>query len=395
MGLLRFLLAIAVVVSHLQLSRAYAVSGGDAVKVFFMISGFYMAMILREKYGRGLNGVIPFWKNRFLRLYPLYVVVLAASISWHLFCTWMTHGGTPVPSVIRIAHELPWWQCTWVWVTNLGLVGTDLPSLFHWSKNEGLRFLAALPADDVNGVVWMGYTVWVRQAWSIGAEIWFYALAPLLAFASRRALAGFGFATALITLGFHYYLPGPAYFFWPALLSYFVLGIGLFRLHAYLELEWHLPQSETMRGLIGASSVLWLVVLPWAGLPLPPLLLYATAAVSIPILFAVTKQNELDRRIGNLSYGIYLNHLLVTSIVAVAIKRLQLPPMGLVPLVILGSCCFALITERLVERPIERIRARIATARVQSALCAAPVAELELPARPVRTAPHENQNGRL
>jgi len=41
------------------------INGHDAVHVFFVISGFYMAMILRRKYGISRQGLRDFALNRF------------------------------------------------------------------------------------------------------------------------------------------------------------------------------------------------------------------------------------------------------------------------------------------------------------------------------------------
>ena len=78
MGLLRLFLAISVLVTHLRYGRGIFgfsfLNGGLAVECFFMISGFYMALVLNEKYNyRGSYWA--FIQQRFLRLYPLYFVV--------------------------------------------------------------------------------------------------------------------------------------------------------------------------------------------------------------------------------------------------------------------------------------------------------------------------------
>ena len=51
MGLLRLLLALAVVGAHSGF--AFILEGREAVTLFFIISGFYMALILNESYTRG------------------------------------------------------------------------------------------------------------------------------------------------------------------------------------------------------------------------------------------------------------------------------------------------------------------------------------------------------
>lgn len=71
MGTLRFLLAISVylVHSHDLWGGIRFVKAGIAVEAFFIISGFYMALILSEKY-LGNTGYRLFYINRFLRLFP-------------------------------------------------------------------------------------------------------------------------------------------------------------------------------------------------------------------------------------------------------------------------------------------------------------------------------------
>ena len=77
MGILRILLAISVVLSHSSsIFRVSFVGGPLAVQAFFIISGFYMSLILNEKYIGVNNSYKLFISNRFLRLYPMYWVIL-------------------------------------------------------------------------------------------------------------------------------------------------------------------------------------------------------------------------------------------------------------------------------------------------------------------------------
>lgn len=51
MGLIRILLAISVIIAHTESILGFNMVGGTlAVQAFFIISGFYMALILSEKY---------------------------------------------------------------------------------------------------------------------------------------------------------------------------------------------------------------------------------------------------------------------------------------------------------------------------------------------------------
>ncbi len=361
MGLLRITLAIAVVVAHMQLSRSFMISGGQAVKIFFMISGFYMAMILQQKYGLNRAGLADFAKNRFLRLYPLYLFTLVATILWHLTCEVATHGGTPEPLLLHFSKAAPVLQSIWLWIANLGLLGTDIPSLIHWDPMQGLRFFADLPHEESNGVFWMGYAVWVRQAWSIGAEIWFYLAAPFLAFLPKLWMKVLLWvALCLFTLWLQSTHPGPAYYFWPALLSYFATGTLLFEFYQVAHLRKMVGELPLIaKRCIHFSPLIWAILLPLGGCQMQDWLQNFLAAITIPFLFAVTFDNRVDRFVGELSYGVYLNHLLVISVVAVGIKNMGLPPQAYFPLVLLSCGVFSYLTSMLIELPIDRIRARI------------------------------------
>ena len=73
MGLVRVALALAVLLSHLPLASYKFLSGGLAVQSFFIVSGFYMALVLGGKY----KDVGLFYSNRLLRLFPTYFVTCA------------------------------------------------------------------------------------------------------------------------------------------------------------------------------------------------------------------------------------------------------------------------------------------------------------------------------
>ena len=59
MGSLRFLLAFAVAAGHALGSFNFPnvyLAGGEAVQIFYMISGFLIALILRDKYADSASG---------------------------------------------------------------------------------------------------------------------------------------------------------------------------------------------------------------------------------------------------------------------------------------------------------------------------------------------------
>jgi peptidoglycan/LPS O-acetylase OafA/YrhL len=77
-GILRFLLAYLVVLSHLVGSDYLAHFGFYAVRGFFVISGFFITAALNEVYGFDAGR---FWANRLLRLLPPYYVVCLLTLA--------------------------------------------------------------------------------------------------------------------------------------------------------------------------------------------------------------------------------------------------------------------------------------------------------------------------
>ena len=82
MGTFRFVLAIAVMLSHIvaivgpsvvnRESLHILVWSGHAVFAFFIISGFYMSLIINENYAKLPDGIRRLYLNRALRLYPVH-----------------------------------------------------------------------------------------------------------------------------------------------------------------------------------------------------------------------------------------------------------------------------------------------------------------------------------
>ena len=94
LGLLRFLLALSVLVGHvhglpglmLNGQTPYLLRGDAAVQSFYVISGFYMALVLDRVYANSARNPLSFWLSRYLRLAPLYILIsdlTAATSSRH------------------------------------------------------------------------------------------------------------------------------------------------------------------------------------------------------------------------------------------------------------------------------------------------------------------------
>ena len=93
MGLIRLLLALSIVAAHSgAIFGSRFVGGQIAVQSFYIISGFYMSLILNEKYIGKNNSFRLFITNRFFKLFPVYWAVLLGTIFFCLCAVILTQG---------------------------------------------------------------------------------------------------------------------------------------------------------------------------------------------------------------------------------------------------------------------------------------------------------------
>ncbi len=345
---MRLLLALAVVAAHTQQFGSFSmVGGGDAVRIFFSISGFYMALILNEKYkDTGL-----FYSNRALRLYPAYLVTLLACIAW-FWVVWTYTGKRPPPYWVPEAlAAMPIWVRAMLSLSDWTMIGLDVPLMLHW-VNQHVVLLPINGGTEPPDGFWMGRILWISHGWSIGMEIWFYILAP---FVVRRGwLVQSVLATASILLMWEMTSDRPlATFFFPANLCFFLGGSLLYRFYRSSLFR---PVSKPVAwGVLSCVSTTLLLVgyAPnWAAAPL-----LCCLTLSFPYLFEAFKKSRLDTFVGNLSYPIYLLHMLVIAVMAAVVHNES----GIIVAVITTVLAVGMV--RYIEEPLDRFRQRRAQAR--------------------------------
>jgi peptidoglycan/LPS O-acetylase OafA/YrhL len=346
MGLLRLLLALSVVAGHSGGIRGFLlVDAGLAVKVFFIVSGFYMTLILSKKYA----DLWLFYSNRALRLWPTYLVVLAASLALYVL-VWIYTGHRPPPEWKVDAYgAMPWWLFFFFGFGNVTMIGLDIMTLFHYLPSVGFRiwhFTRTLQAPD--GAHWAGNLIVVPQAWTISSEIWFYMLVPLLVRRSTLFLA----VLAAASCGLAWWMEswtGLGYYFFPSLLYFFVLGILLYRLYD----AWRSYFERSPLGIAFYCAIpLCFVLMEWLPRAAEAPLVLAFSVVAIPFLFGRFKDQAWDTQLGNLSYPLYLAHALVIDALIVGFRVREGAAVAAVSIVI------ALGLYLLVDRPIDILRQR-------------------------------------
>lgn len=268
LGAFRFFLAILVILSHLWGDMIHG-PGAYSVWCFYLLSGFLVTLILREKYGFTPQGLCRYAFNRVLRIYPTYVVCAVV--------------GAVVLTVFRDANP------------------ASLNPQFRFPSNawEFLRnvFLIPIPTS--------GYFVPVAGA--LATEVGGYVLMPLAAKSRNAAWLGL-LLTAFVHpyLGFSTQAFGSRYaLFLPALLAFFV---GSLCMHYYESLK-RISMPIVSVLVWCAHGCLWLKYpsYPWnAGLYVS-MLCSAWVVVS---LFPI-QSGKTDKFLGDLSYPMFLIHTAV------------------------------------------------------------------------------------
>src|SRR5574337_827021 len=303
MGILRFLLAISVVIAHSSPLFGLTLVGGQiAVQCFYIISGFYMALILNEKY-TGPNSYKVFITNRVLRLFPTYLLVLLLTLSFSAFFV-----NSTVKNWLYYSDKISVSGLFYLAFSNILILGQEA-SLFTFLNDSGTLQLTADFQKTISQFPKLHTFLFVPQAWTVSLELYFYLLAPFLV--RRRPVLIIGLIAGSLLLRLSLIAAGLYgdpwnYRFFPNELALFLSGVLAYKLYRYE------PFQKT------AQKPLFLLVLVsivfYQFLGVPSWLLYCTLALSIPSIFTITKGSHMDSFIGELSYPIYISHLFVIGL---------------------------------------------------------------------------------
>ena len=180
MGLLRFILALSVVLYHSSSIFGFTLVGGQtAVQAFYIISGFYMALILNEKYIGINNSYKLFITNRLLRLYPVYWVVLLLTILYSISVSIYSKGNDFAGFSLYVTYfdKMSLSSFLFLIFTNLSLFLQDTVMFLGLDVTKGNLFFTS----NYKVTTPLLYQfLFIPQAWTIGIELTFYLIAPFV-----------------------------------------------------------------------------------------------------------------------------------------------------------------------------------------------------------------------
>ena len=355
MGLWRLLLALGVVTEHA--GQSYFIGSYTAVQLFFMISGFYMALILlSSRYGNNTK----FYASRLARLFPVYWASILCGLG---FAFWISGSFDTPTTITNLANVLP------------SLYGSD-PVLFAWAVLANLFLLTADFSWFLQNVSVVGHPTSLLvqpPAWTLALELYFYALCPWLIRVRTAFLLVF-IALSLIgrVVMYQYGFDNNPYHarFFPFELLFFVSGILTFRLYARRKNI----LTVFLRGRGGiayslaylAATVFFYDLVKLFPAPalyggfgdyLHSMAMCLLAIPAIVALFSHTRTIPLDRALGELSYPIYVVHYGFVS--TLLHTKLTLPSHLSTFWTTLTLTIFtALMLHFFIQRPVDRWRER-------------------------------------
>lgn len=346
MGLIRFILAAAIVIGHL--GYTYLLNGMVAVQSFFILSGFYMALVINEKYNFE-GGIKFFYHNRILRIFPIYFSVLILT----LLFTLVFHSLGYTQNNLSNWSSLQWDTKLYAIFSNIFIVGQDL--YLH------------LGIDENGGLIWMKYYnnspvklyefILIPQAWTISLELMFYAIAPFLIHNNIKIfyLIIIMFLTLLMRIVIYrmgYYFAPWTYRFFPTELFLFLLGACAYRWHKTKYLVF-----EKRKWQVVAFALMVIIIIVYNQIPLANSqkqpVYYLIFAGLLPFVFNLSKNLKFDFSIGELSYPIYISHIFV---IVFFLKWIALPFRDGGILALFAVIGFSWILNKFIAKPMTQFK---------------------------------------
>jgi peptidoglycan/LPS O-acetylase OafA/YrhL len=296
--------------------------GVTAVVGFYLVSGYVMSSLIQRHYSQP-QAAPGFYLDRALRLLPQYFFYASITLAWQLYSQANTLFLTRAPSASDIFN-------------NLLIVPLNY-YMFNGSDQ---------------------YTL-IPPAWSLGAEIQFYLIAPFVLTARHRlltvgAISLCVYGAAAINLIHSEWF---GYRLLPGVLLFFMLGANLQQRHQ------RQTGARAAAVYTFACAALAMIALQWLGRLHQPYNLETLLGLmlGLPVLHLLARRIRTwwDDLAGDLSYGVFLNHFLVHWVLfPQGVSAAQLPAFVLV--------CIALswLSQRFIERPWHRQRQHLRHAKL-------------------------------
>jgi peptidoglycan/LPS O-acetylase OafA/YrhL len=356
------ILALSVFFWHIPGHPFRLVHGGIAVEAFFIISGFYMALVINEKYSRlpHSSWISSFYQSRILRLAPTYFVIcLVEGLLYMRSNTPNIFSGNDLTLQARSAlffmNFFIFGQD--MWQTILTHSATNIPNSFVQSA---VNFFGKSALEPIY--------IYIGQAWSLGIELIFYAMAPFVVMSRTRVIALF--ITCLLIR--FYFVEHADLFpnapwrsrFFASNMIFFFLGTMSYWIYARAVRFEHAKTVGRMVAILGMCSLIGSVYFaggmflfdgPEDYDQIRLWIFYLLFTAGMPFLFILTKDIKWDSYIGEISYPLYLVHGFMIG----SLNYLRFGPSVKLALIIAATLAVSTALFVFVDRPVDRFRHKL------------------------------------
>jgi len=363
MGLLRFILAISVILAHSGSIFGFEILNSQAaVQSFYIISGFYMSLIIQEKYKFKRNSFKLFISNRFLRLFPVYWAILLLTILLSLGLFFNSHGANfgQMQPYLQNFQKMNFFSFSFLVFTNIFLFFQDIVMFLGLDTITGHLFFTSNYHNTYPAL----YTfLLVPQAWTISVEIMFYLIAPFLVKRDVKLILVLILISITLRMLIHssglYYDPW-SYRFFPTECVFFLLGNISYRIYSKIKT---LQINPLFSNLIFVCLILLTLFYSKLFTTNRLMCLYFTIfVIALPFIFNASKSWKKDRIIGELSYPMYISHILVLFLIQTFHFPILKNSLGLTLSIL--TVLFSVILNELISKKIEVLRQKRVTSSI-------------------------------
>ncbi len=269
-GYLRLILAILVMLSHLNIRFFTLNQGVFAVTIFYILAGFVVSYLYSFIIPNSKYKILLFYKNRIKRIFPLYLYILILTILFLL----ITNYGNPNFNLIKLIYNI-----------------TIIP----------LNYYMYIDSTILTNPSWC----LIPPAWSLGTELQAYILLPFAIISLKFRYFSLFFSIIVYTLA-NFTLLQPDYFGYRFIIGvFFIFLIGTsIQESKYISLI-----------LIWISTLILILTLIYLHLDR---IAYARETsigilIGIPLIYLLSKVKRklpFNSLFGSLSYAIFLSHFL-------------------------------------------------------------------------------------
>lgn len=321
-----------------------------AVQSFFIISGFYMTMILNEKYTfKGSYKV--FLSNRILRLFPTYVLIILLTL-----LAGIIFGDL---EVVRDFKEnfakLDGFTQAYMILVNITLVGQDTALFFAANPDGAMYFVRNFQEAQQPLYPFL----LCPPAWTLSLELMFYALAPFIV----RKKPRFIFILMALSMLLRIVIYANGMFHDPWLYRFFPIELFFF-LAGYLSYKIYKKIGNGAPNVPAKPLLIFVILftLGFSYIPVPYIIkqyaYYGLFILAVPYIFNYTKTFKWDRYIGELSYPIYLSHIFIIYFCIPLISTAPAMEKFHSILAVAGSIIFSMLLIKFLIQPIDNYRAK-------------------------------------